>query len=532
MIRVAKLAERWGSFVNERGPFFRRYADWLALAGVLAVGYFTYFHRYDFPQAPFWDENYYIADAQKYLHGVFFMQPHPPLGKLLIALGEKWVGTNAQTDQLITTDYAASFPSGFTFTGYRFFPALFSWWSAGLFWLVLRLLLRRPWLSALLASLYLFDNALIVHQRGAQIEATLIFFFLASLVCFLLAVRARKRPVALAGWAGALGAATALTILSKMGGIVLLFLLLPLGWCARRCRSHWLSAYAGGFWVAFFLVWGIHFSLLKRVQPSLPKEGFYAESVAQREDLARGEGGSWFKLGSNIREAYRYMATYNRGIPTLDLCRWGENGSPVFFWPFGARTINYRWETADQRHFRLLYLVPNPAVWACGLAGLLLSAFWGLAGRLIPSARRPRRLFWIAVLSGLYVLYMGLSAIIPRVLYLYHYLIPLLLSLVLFGLNWIGIRHWGAIAISPRARRFGSMGLALGIFGVFLFFSPLTYYRAMTREDLQKRSWLRLWDLRHPQGPSTGYFKQRAPTSPRRPLSPVPPSPPSSPRPR
>ena len=69
----------------------------VAIAVVLIVSYFTYFHRYPSPAAPFWDENYYIPDAQKYLNGIFFMDIHPPLGKMLIALGEWLLHPNAIT---------------------------------------------------------------------------------------------------------------------------------------------------------------------------------------------------------------------------------------------------------------------------------------------------------------------------------------------------------------------------------------------------------------------------------------------------
>ena len=60
----------------------------LCLLFVLFTSYFTYFHNYWVPSAPYWDENYYITDAQREMNGIFYMQIHPPLGKQLIALGE------------------------------------------------------------------------------------------------------------------------------------------------------------------------------------------------------------------------------------------------------------------------------------------------------------------------------------------------------------------------------------------------------------------------------------------------------------
>ena len=43
---------------------------------------------YGQPSSLFWDENYHIASAERYLQGKFFMEPHPGLGKMFIALGE------------------------------------------------------------------------------------------------------------------------------------------------------------------------------------------------------------------------------------------------------------------------------------------------------------------------------------------------------------------------------------------------------------------------------------------------------------
>jgi dolichyl-phosphate-mannose--protein O-mannosyl transferase len=53
---------------------------------LLYVAGFVFVPGYHQPAALFWDENYHIPSAQKYLDGVMYMEPHPPLGKLLIAL--------------------------------------------------------------------------------------------------------------------------------------------------------------------------------------------------------------------------------------------------------------------------------------------------------------------------------------------------------------------------------------------------------------------------------------------------------------
>ena len=113
---------------------------WIFLCAVILLSFFTYFLNYWKPQQSFWDEGYHIASAQKYLNGVYFMEQHPPLGKLLIAAGEKLFYPKGQKNgydsKYIGTDEGKNFPSDFSFAGYRFFPALLAWLGAVLIYLI------------------------------------------------------------------------------------------------------------------------------------------------------------------------------------------------------------------------------------------------------------------------------------------------------------------------------------------------------------------------------------------------------------
>src|SRR3989338_173836 len=151
---------------------------------VLAFSFFTYFVKYNYPPAVFWDENYHIASAQKYIDGAMFMEVHPPLGKLFIAFGEYLIqpNKNLDTGKFSETDYIKNFPENYSFAGVRFFPSLFAWLSALVFFFILYFLSKNPHLSAIFASLYIFDNALIVHSRGAMVEGSHLFFILLSIL--------------------------------------------------------------------------------------------------------------------------------------------------------------------------------------------------------------------------------------------------------------------------------------------------------------------------------------------------------------
>ena len=138
---------------------------------ILLIGYFTLFQNYQNPPKQFWDENYHIASAQKYIDGVMFMEPHPPLGKLLIAFGEKIINPNKNIDKsgFDKTDYIRKFPKNLSYEGYRFFPTLFAWLNSVLFFYILVYLIKNRFLAFLFTSLYLFDNAVIVHSRSAML---------------------------------------------------------------------------------------------------------------------------------------------------------------------------------------------------------------------------------------------------------------------------------------------------------------------------------------------------------------------------
>src|SRR6185437_14159172 len=101
--------------------------DGFYVLGIAAIAYFTYFRNYAAPPYLYWDENYHVASAQKYLSGVFFMENHPPLGKLLIAAGEALMKPNRQEPDGNLTDYITRIPPNFSFRGYRLFPVMLSW---------------------------------------------------------------------------------------------------------------------------------------------------------------------------------------------------------------------------------------------------------------------------------------------------------------------------------------------------------------------------------------------------------------------
>jgi dolichyl-phosphate-mannose--protein O-mannosyl transferase len=486
---------------------------------VTVLAYGRYVVNYDRPSALFWDEKRVIPSAQRYLNGVFFMELHPPLGKLLVALGERIVRANPRDDLLVGADYFPDIPSGFSFMGYRLIPVLLAWLTAPLVFLVFRQLTHRLVLSVALTLFYIFDNALIVHLRGAMLEAPLLFFVVATLLLFLVTLEwpagRRRLVVASLGFGATLGLAVA----TKMLAMVLL-LLIPMGVLRLRTRPKRAFAFASLAVMAGLLTWGsvwqIHFALASRVVPSLPNQGYYQASDAYRHLLSEGRNRSLWAFPTMIRDSWRYVWFYNRGVPTLDLCKPGETGSPFYLWPLGARAIDYRWEIADGTAYRYLYLVANPVGWACGLIGVLLVAWLLVRPAILRGSARLKNGFALMTFLGLYVAYMLAVGSIGRVLYLYHYLIPLLLSFFLFGIALMEVHRFLGIELTDA--RFGRETIALVVAVLLLVahhvYAPLTYYQPLTDSEFQRRAALRIWDLRCADCGSTVSFWCRQPVAP------------------
>jgi len=479
--------------------------DWksptvICFAFVMLLSYFTYFHNYWNPPALFWDENYHIASAQKYLNGVYFMEPHPPLAKLFIAAGEWLLHPNAATDQFIGTDYGTALPANFSFAGYRFFPTLFAWLIAPLFFCIFLLLTRNSSLSLFLSILYIFDNALIVHSRSAMLDSTLHFFVMASVFLFLLLIRSKDNTKKFRTYALLFGLIFGAIVTTKANGLAMLLLVPALLWKLRSSLQRipeFCVLMLVGFMAVYAGVWYIHFALGSTVNHSLPDNGYYQASESYKEILDEGGNRSILNFSLMLKEHLAFLPHYEKGVPKLDLCKPAENGSPWFLWPVGARTINYRWWTpGNPPVYSYLYMVPNPVGWFFGLAGVLLAVCLLLGSVFLPLQEKLQYRFELTTFLLIYLGYMAAVSRIDRVMYLYHYFIPLMMSFLLFGLAVMEIKRFLGWRITMQTKTAIVTLCGLLIFGGYQFMRPLTYYEPISDEAFEKRDLLKIWDMK------------------------------------
>ena len=467
------------------------------LAAVTVIAFATYFWNYWNPAAVFWDENYHIASAQKYIDGIMYMEPHPPLGKMIIALGEWMLNPNEGLDigYFLHTDYIKKFPEGYSFAGVRLLPTLLAMLSAPVFFLILYRISRRMELSFLFTSLYLFENAFILHSRSAMLESTQMFFIFITVLHFMLLLD--KKQILLRDYA-IFGALIGLAFMTKANGLILILLYPALFFyradlsesplrILRRFVLHGLPVLATLALVSVFF-FGLHFAL------GAKKVKHYKESAEYVKILESNATADPANFPVMLRDNLKYMSEYADGVPRYDPCKKGENGSLPATWPFINKTINYRW-AKDHGQVRYLYLMGNPVIWFSVVAAMILSLTLILGRFIFGLAITDRRLFYlITTFSAVYVAYMATMFQMGRVMYLYHYFIPLFFgTFVLFGL----FNYLFRTSIEKESRIVTAAVLIFvgEVLFTFYFFSPFTYYQELDTMQFLQRQWFEFWRL-------------------------------------
>jgi dolichyl-phosphate-mannose-protein mannosyltransferase len=579
---------------------------------ILSISFFTFFLNYQNPPAPFWDENYHIAAAYKYNKGTFFLELHPPLGKMLIGAGEQVFGSNKDlnTNTFLTKEYLEGKDfNNFSFVGVRFFPALFAFLGGYLFFVLLFVISKNPHLSALFSSLFLFENALIVHFRGAMLDGIQMFFILSSLIYFVLLWR-KAYPKKLASTISKpkltlvnyfiLGSLIGFAVSVKINAMILGFLvacLLFWEYSGAKIFEILINTKLNNFWnflkkevlpllpiliakgaVCLFgisLIFGFFQYLHLNIAKNVVDNKYYDISSDYKEILEKRDFTNPLNTWITTKNWYDLSQRHSKGVPKLDVCKPGENGSYPADWPLMNRTISYRWQkyaVQKNKHFtysladpeqkyqislndftnlkteeksnyvvpvKYLYLIGNPAIWLIGLLGLIMSIslvlarlFFGLKTQedlenaeeieTNQEINKPKDNFsWsnllfkpnknelvnktnyyfnlILVFLSLYGLYMFSVLKVERVLYLYHYFVAFVFSLILAFLVFnFKFNNNLKQEFSKTKNLYIILGvLVLIIFVSFVFFAPFTYYLPLTKEEFEMRNWLYFWQLKN-----------------------------------
>ncbi len=245
------------------------------------------------------------------------------------------------------------------------------------------------------------------------------------------------------------------------------------------------------FFAIVIAIWQVHFSLCTQVK----NNRWYGASDDYKVIIARGESKQFRHFSTMLHDSYEFFANYQRGVPKLDICKQGENGSYPLSWLVGAKSINYRWEKAGEGYVRYLFLQCNPIIWFTVLGAVICSVvlvgsryLYGLP------VKDPSTFFLIVLFTILYLGYVGAMMQVDRAMYLYHYFIPLLFGMCLVCLLF----RYGFNDELTRGDRWVYASLiffTIQIVAVFLYYAPFTYYQPLSATDVWRRAWVSGWKL-------------------------------------
>jgi dolichyl-phosphate-mannose-protein mannosyltransferase len=419
-----------------------------ALIWLVALGATTHLLNLTSPREVVFDEVTMGGYVRAYCcTGERVLDMHPPHAKLLIAAVVRLAGFDgAFTFEKIGLPYGDT-----PVFALRLVPALAGILIPPLFLLLLLELGASFPIAALGGLLLALDNALLLETRIIVWDGILVAATLGSLVCFLSAQRAPARI----GWRIlAAGALAGLAVGSKLTGLAapaLMMLCLAAGlgvvrapWRARVVQA---LVICGAAFAVYAAGWVAHWLLL--TQPG-PGDAFYQTTGRMLDDILAVHR-------AMVRENVALVATH-------------PDASRPWTWPW-MQVAPYFWQGPGA----FIYLLGNPVVW-WGTALLFLSIIVRLGlmaplglgvERAVNAAPRP-----YVALAGYAIAFLPLLPV-TRVLFLYHYLTPLVFS-VAFVLLWLDRAGWARPGGLRDQRLSYFIVMVLVVIG-FLAVSPLTY---------------------------------------------------------
>lgn len=429
----------------------------LALLALAAAA--LYLPGLDRIRASIWDEAYYLSTSARYAEGQAHFAAHPPLGTMLIAVGTVVIADNDRVDwkplgaERAVADKAM--PKDFDWGGMRILPALFGVACIVLFAALLLELTGSLVATALFSALLLFDTAIAVQVRSAQLDAFQLAFVIGAMWALVRAWRTGSY-VALFAF-GALVMAAALV---RANALILGALAVPILWrqvAARDWAALWRTCLAGGLGAVLALSLTLTAYLAATPNPPDPatemgRMDLPFFSAEQRAAQARGALDP-ARYPAAARDIVAFMQHDLAIMPPTD-----AHGSRPWEWLLGRGLIAYRSEV-DVNPPWAIGLIPNAVVWLIALAGVVACAF---PGRLRNDPLRALLLGgWLITLGAL----LALDG--SRVLYLYHYFIPLLFGLALAAREWssAGLGWRPALVVAVLAGAYGALRqpIALGL---------------------------------------------------------------------
>lgn len=383
----------------------------------------------------YFDEIYHARTAYEHLHKIWpYENTHPPLGKLIIALGIKIFGM--------------------TPFGWRFFGTLFGVMLIPLMYIFAKKLFKRNDLALLGAFLIGIDFMRFAHSRIATIDIYVVFFIVLmyyfmydfySLKLNEATLWRQLRPLLLCGISTGLACAAKWIGIYAIAGIAILFFIKIIRTCLEDRSFIKRALTICGFCFIFFIA--LPFSIYYAVYtPILALPNSY-----------------------NFLKWQEIMLSYHKNAkePHSFSSYWWQ-------WPIMYRPI-YMFATAQGDYRSSISSFGNPAVWYAAIP-----AFGATVAYCFEKGHGKKALFIVIAFLSQFVPWM----FITRTTFIYHYFasVPFLIFAILFCCQFIKRKIWIIFAI------FAAILFCLYypyISGAFVHYSIAPYLRLMKTWVLQ-----------------------------------------------
>lgn len=413
----------------ERGPALPwSRLDTVLVLALLAIAAATRFWRLGHPNGIVFDEVHFVAEqARHYLHNEPFLDPHPPLAKLIITLGI-----------IIFGDHPWA---------WRFGNAILGTALVGVTYALGRRMMRSRMAGAFAASAILMDGMYLVDSRVAVIDIVYLTFAAISYALFFRFVDAKD-------------------LLARRR--VLPWMGLALGLCVGS--KLYIPA------VTFLLVVGFMIYVLardlkpdpqrdKRIIAAVALVGGVASFAYIAVFLPKFYLGWWGGI-ADLFHYYKQVIWYEKSVASAT----HPYASPWWSWPLMLRPIAYWQRFPKTGKVATVWGGGNPALWWAGLTAITITA--------VQAFERPslERSFLVIGYLGYLVIWIPIG----RTLFLYHYMGSIFLAYVALGAVltqfWNGVAEpWEHLAILVAmvpvyllglGSLWGSVGLAI-VFGAY-----------------------------------------------------------------
>lgn len=441
----------------------------LGLLG-LAIRFIFIWH----PSQVVFDEFHFGKFVNGYFNGEYFFDIHPPLGKLLIALGGYLGGYQAEFGfNAIGEEFTNN-----TFIALRFFPAILGAFLPMSVYFLTRSL-KGSSIAAFFAGLVIvFENALITQSRFMLLDSMLLFFGFTGLALFFY-YRNHQKPYTYLIASGVLMVMALAVKWTGLSFIALAWLLSP--WDIYKHKFFWkeIKRRAAALFLiplaVYLMIFFIHFAML-------PKSG-QGDAFMSERFLRSIEGSRTFENESI--NPYNFFQDFGElhGVMFLrnaELKKTHAYSSSFYSWPVMSRTIYYWIQTHDDGNHERIYLMGNPSIWWAAFAFLIVALFlW--------KPITSYEIKWILFIGWFVNVLPFLT--VSRVLFLYHYFTALIFSIIIMS-----VFISDTLESRKNMRLIVLSSLLVVFICCYIFFSPLTYGLPLSDEQFELRKWLKGWN--------------------------------------